>query len=343
MTFHVQRDARTGLRVVVCDDAGPVEDVSRFLESLTLRGLSRYTVEAYAYDLVVVYRWLEMTSKRLEQLRAAELLEFVAAERERGAAPRSINRRLTTCRLLYRFCTGEKLSGGPGAASVSAYYRGQGRDRDLGLHAVKRVGDLSLRVKVPHFLVEPLTADQVLLLLRSLRRYRDLAIVHVMLLCGLRSREVIDLGVDDVCSEDSRLRVFGKGAKQRVVPLSDIVLEAMHRYVRLERPPRCRDENLFVVLQGKRRGCSMTPAGLRRIFRYRRKEPQLSNANPHRLRHTFGADMARAGVRLPILQKMMGHAHPQTTLRYVNLAMADVASEYSRAMREIERWYEQST
>jgi site-specific recombinase XerD len=343
MTFTVDRDARTGLHVVVSDDTGAVEEIKRFLEALSLKGLSCHTVEAYAYDLVVVYRWLEKTGKQLEQLRAAELLEFIAAERERGTAPSSINRRLTTCRLLYRFCTGEKLSGGSGAASTSPHYRGQGRDRNLGLHTVRRVSDLPLRVKVPYFLVEPLTADQVLLLLRNLRRYRDLAIVHVMLLCGLRSREVIDLCVDDICFEDFRLRVFGKGAKQRVVPLSDIVIEALRRYLRLERPSQCPDDNLFVVLQGKRRGRAMTPAGLRRVFRHRRVEPQLSNANPHRLRHTFGADMARAGVSLTILQKMMGHANPETTLRYVNLAMTDVASEYCRAMREIERWYDQST
>ena len=84
----------------------------------------------------------------------------------------------------------------------------------------------------------------------------------------------------------------------------------------------------------------MTRAGLRRIFRTRRHQAEIANANPHRFRHTFGADMARAGVRLPVLQKMMGHAHAETTIRYVNLAMADVADEYNRAVKRIESRYQ---
>ena len=84
----------------------------------------------------------------------------------------------------------------------------------------------------------------------------------------------------------------------------------------------------------------MTAAGLRSLFRHRRgATAQLANANAHRLRHTFGADMARSGVRLPILQRMMGHADGKTTLQYVNLSMADIAAEYSRAIASIERRY----
>ena len=83
----------------------------------------------------------------------------------------------------------------------------------------------------------------------------------------------------------------------------------------------------------------MTTAGLRSLFRYRRREDELSNANAHRFRHTFGADMARAGVRLPILQRMMGHAKAETTLQYINLAMTDIAAEYRRASKVIQRRY----
>jgi integrase len=83
----------------------------------------------------------------------------------------------------------------------------------------------------------------------------------------------------------------------------------------------------------------MTRSGLRRVFRTRRMLTALSHANPHRFRHTFGADMARAGVRLPVLQKMMGHAEPETTLQYINLSMADIAAAYRKAMAVIERRY----
>ena len=76
----------------------------------------------------------------------------------------------------------------------------------------------------------------------------------------------------------------------------------------------------------------MTPAGLRSLFRNRRVRCQLPEANPHRLRHTFGADMVRAGISLPALQHLMGHSQIHTTMLYVQLAPQDVWREYARAI-----------
>ena len=84
----------------------------------------------------------------------------------------------------------------------------------------------------------------------------------------------------------------------------------------------------------------MSRAALRRIFRTRRERESLANANPHRLRHTFGADMIRAGVRLSVLQKMMGHEHPKTTLQYVNVAFTDIQDEFNRAVERVRARYE---
>jgi integrase/recombinase XerC len=83
----------------------------------------------------------------------------------------------------------------------------------------------------------------------------------------------------------------------------------------------------------------MTRGGLRSLFRHRRRKEIIKTANPHRLRHTFGTDMARCGVRLPILQKMMGHADSKMTLQYINLSMADIAAEFQRASAAIYKRY----
>ena len=84
----------------------------------------------------------------------------------------------------------------------------------------------------------------------------------------------------------------------------------------------------------------MTAEGILSLFRARRRsKKELKIANPHRFRHTFGADMARPGVRLPVLQRMMGHASGLTTLRYIRLSVDDIADEYNRAMERIERRY----
>lgn len=317
------------------DDDGPIAEANEFLSALQVRGLSPRTIRAYAYDLLLLYRWMHIASRRLRELEARDLLEFIAAQRQVGAEPRSINRRLSTTRLLYRFWTNRELGVGPRVSLPGPHYKGPGRDHYLGIHTLSRRGVRKLRVNEPRKLVEPLTPEQVRTFLRSVAHYRDLAIVHFMLLCGLRSREVLELRLGDVVFGDSQVRVRGKGDRERALPLPDVLAHALRRYQQLERPRKCTEPRLFVVLQGKHRGRPMTVSGLRSLFRHRRRRAVLAMANAHRFRHTFGADMARAGVRLPILQQMMGHADLKTTLQYVRLSMADVAEEFRRAVTKI--------
>ena len=78
----------------------------------------------------------------------------------------------------------------------------------------------------------------------------------------------------------------------------------------------------------------MTPAGLRSLFRYHRRTTGVKQANPHRFRHTFATDMVRAGVSLPALMRLMGHANIQTTLIYVQVTPIDVYQQYARAVAQ---------
>ena len=81
----------------------------------------------------------------------------------------------------------------------------------------------------------------------------------------------------------------------------------------------------------------MTPAGLRSLFRYHRQTTGVQKANPHRFRHTFASDMVRAGVSLPALMRLMGHANIQTTLIYVQVTPLDVYQQYARAVAQLIR------
>jgi integrase/recombinase XerC len=322
---------------LVGDRAEAVADANRFLDGMRMRGLSPHSVRAYAYDLAIIHRWLAAMGLELDALREPDLIGLVKAQRDVDAQPKTINRRLCVCRLFYRFCTGNELPMGAGSVAAGPHYRGRGRDRWLGLHQLPSRAR-KLYVKVPQRVIEPLTPDEVRAFLRSLRRYRDIAIVHLMLLCGLRSHEVLALELTDLDLHDRRLRARGKGGRERALPLPDLCLATIHDYLRVERPT-CSSTRLFVVLQGARRGYPMSAAGLRSLFRYRRRRGPLARANPHRFRHTFGADMARSGMRLPILQRLMGHADCRTTLAYINLSMADIAAEYRRAVDVIKRRY----
>ena len=105
------------------------------------------------------------------------------------------------------------------------------------------------------------------------------------------------------------------------MPLPPEILEVLERYLRLERP-LTNSPALFVSLKGRHRAQAMTSAGLRSLFRH------------HRLRHTCGYDMVRAGMSLPALQRLMGHSQIATTMLYVQLAPQDVWREYARAIEK---------
>lgn len=332
--WHVDKSG--GQVMVVGPDGNPDASCGTFLDRLLLRGLSLHTVEAYAYDLVLMKRWLAASRVQLMEMNSGHLHEFLAWERGRDSSPKSINRRLHTLRLFFHHVTQREL---PGASVPRRGARLAHRDRELGLQRIHGASTQRLRVKEPRRLVEPLTVEQVNELLGCLCRYRDLAIAYLMLLCGLRTQEVLNLRLTDIDLEDRRLRVQGKGGKERAVPAPALLLEVIAKYSRFERPVASATQ-VFLVMQGAKKGKPMTRAGLRKVFRTRRKRTALSNANPHRLRHTFGTDMARSGVRLPILQRMMGHAYAETTLQYVNISMVDIAAEFQRAAAKLEQRYE---
>ena len=154
-----------------------------------------------------------------------------------------------------------------------------------------------------------------------------------MLLDGLRSCEVLALQLADLQLSDAQMCVLGKGNKQRILPLPQEIRDVLEKYLHLERP-LTNSSSLFVCLKGRHRGLPLTPAGLRTLFRHHRLATQIPQANPHRFRHTFGADMVRDGISLPALQHLMGHAQIHTTMLYIQLAPQDVWREYRRAIEK---------
>jgi integrase/recombinase XerC len=301
-------------RVEVCPKTGAhrlagnkVEAQNRFLKAIEVRGLSPKTVRAYAYDLLLLCRWLSAGKKDFKRLRQTELFEFIAWDRKRGANPRSTNRRLSVCRHYYRFSFGKDLPLGVRVASPSPYFAGPGRDRFLGIWRAKRRDRLQLRVRTHRTIVEPLSQADVNQFFKTLTRFRDLSITLLLLLCGLRSSEVLSLELEDIDFSNERVRILGKGNKDRILPLPRRLADSLHSYIRLERPAQSKSKRLFLVLQGPRRGSPMTITGLRSLFRHRRSAWSIPMANPHRWRHTFACDLARSGVRLPVLQRILGH------------------------------------
>ena len=192
----------------------------------------------------------------------------------------------------------------------------------------------SLRLREPRRLPQALSQSDAAQLLASLRTWRDRAIAGLMLYCGLRSAEVLALQVGDVDIGGRWLRVVGKGQRERRVPLDAEVASVVHVYLLAERP-ESGSGRLFLVAKGPHRGQPLTAAGLRAVFRYHRGLTGIVGGHPHALRHTFGTALAEAGVDLAVMQALLGHAHVDTTARYIHLAPAHVKAEFDAARDRI--------
>jgi len=307
-------------------DEAQSEVMNGFLDAQAVRGLSVRSLRSYGYSLLNAWRWLLAERKGLLDLCEADLRDYVRFQRRSSAptAATTINHRLIVLRALYRYHHDRELPGGnPGERVV----------RRSG-YLARRRGRGTFHVKVPQRVIVPLEAKELRAFLHSLRTWRDLAIASLMFLCGLRSREVLELRLEDLSLTQARALVRGKGGKERVLPLPSEILSLVSKYLELERPKVSAD-TLFVTLKGSERGQAMTPAGLRTIFRHHRRRAGILRANPHRFRHTFGTEAVRAGMSLPVLMKLMGHAQIDTTLRYVAVSDRDVCAEFHRVTPRI--------
>lgn len=323
----------------IVGDDNAIKDINRFLNALSLRGLSPYSVRSYAYDLVIIYRWLKRDCFKLDTLEGKDLYGLIRFEKSGGHSAKTINRRLITLRVYYRFLFDQEVEKGAGFNTGPGYYRGPG-SAFMGLVVRKRRGRVSLKVKEDELLIVPLKAQEANEFVREIDSYRDLAIVGLMLFCGLRSCEVRNLEIEKINFVERKFSVMGKGGRERMVPLTDQVSQLIRSYVTIERPRSATTARLFTVSKGKTRGEPLTASGLRSFFRYRRKISGIHQANPHRFRHTFGTNMAKSKMNIRVLQQLLGHAEGSpVTQRYIHIALADISEAFYEANCEIEKKY----
>ena len=314
---------------LVDDHGRELSWANEFLDAQRVRQLSLRSLRAYAFDLLHLGRWLRETRHSLAQINQSLVLQYVRDQLDESPQPtsRTINHRLCVLRCVYHFHHGRGIPGKP-------HFQRRYKPRpQLGYSRPQQKTITNLQLREPRRIIVPLSAEEVARFWRGFRTFRDLAIVALMLLDGLRSCEVLQLQLEDLFPTDARLRVLGKGRKQRVLPLSADTLQVLQNYLHLERP-LTNSPALFLSLKGRRRGGPMTPAGLRSLFRHHRLCSRVPQANPHRFRHTFGSHMVRAGMSLPALMHLMGHADIHTTMLYVELAPEDVWREYARAVQQ---------
>jgi integrase len=330
---QTSHNAQSPVRVVEQTTNREIGWINRYLDREYVRRIANTTLRTYAHNLLHFVRWWEsvhhtgdMVEGDLAESTLLDYLKFQSSQQPRPGAS-TINDRVAVAERA--ICN--EFPEAP-CQVTHGFHQAFLRRRPMGLGR-PRVAMSRLRVKVPKRNIVPLSVNEVARFWSSFRNARDLAIVGLMLLQGLRSAEVLALNRDDVLLSEAQLRVPGKGNKFRLLPLAPETVQLLNHYLRLERPNPS-TAALFVSLKGRARGARMTSAGLRSLFRHHRQATGVKLANPHRFRHTFASDMIRGGMSLPALMQLMGHSDIQTTLLYVNVTPQDVYLQYARAVAQ---------
>lgn len=281
--------------------------VDAFAASLT--SSADNTVAAYRSDVVAFVEWAQgMGAASPAAVDRLFLRRYVAALTTQGLAKRSVARKVSALRRYFAYLRRSGVLDTDPATALRAP-SGEGR--------LPRVLDLD---DVSRLLDGPLPDDEP-----QWRRRRDDALLEVLYGSGVRVGELCGLDIDSLDLAGGAATVWGKGAKQRRVPLSAPAIDALRAWLALrgEVVPAATGAALFA----NERGSRLTPRDVRRILDRRSPRP----APPHALRHTFATHLLDGGADLRAVQELLGHADVSTTQRYTHVSNHRLRDAYREA------------
>ena len=276
------------------------------------QGLSPRTIEAYQRDLA---RFAEYADGKgiaaPADITATVMREYVYHLKDLGLSPASIRRNISALRTYFRFLVGDGLVAKDPSERLETPQRWRSLPEVLTIEEVQRL------------LASP-TLDDTLV-------FRDRALLELAYGAGLRVSEWITLGVRDLLLDEGLVRVFGKGSKERLVPIGRSAIAAAAVYLRELRPRLEHGEGKGVLFLNAR-GRPLTRMGAWKILRGHVDRAAITkHVSPHTLRHSFATHLLEGGADLRAVQEMLGHSDIATTQIYTH-----VDREY---LRQVHRSY----
>ncbi len=270
--------------------------------------LARTTLDVYGRDVRDFADWAERLGvDRPSDVTRTTVRSYLAHLTTRGYASRTIARKMASLRRYFDWCARRGDVTVDPTAGISAPGGTARLPRILKADELHQLLDESADGDAP---VDPIGSA------------RDDALMEILYGSGLRVSEVCGLDLDDVDLDRSRLTVWGKGAKQRIVPLSDPAADALRIWLAgprtqwLTRCPSIPLDEAAAALFHNRRGRRLAPRDVRRVLDRRSPVP----THPHALRHTFATHLLDGGADLRVVQELLGHADLATTQVYTHVS-----------------------
>jgi integrase/recombinase XerD len=292
-----------------------IEDFLSWMSSE--RGRARNTLSAYRRDLGAYCVWLARRGLDPLTVQSGDLIEFVVERKDSGAATSSIARQLAAIRMAHRHLAVE---------------RHRPDDPTIDLEGVR----------VPSGIPKPLTEDQVTRLLAEVagsspQHRRDLALLELLYATGARISEAVGLSMGDIDFDERLVRLYGKGAKERIVPYGGAAAAALESWFSpdgrgrlVPRQWRRRDdaEAVFLNLRG---GRLSRQAAWMVVKKYGQQAGIEADLSPHVLRHSCATHLLDHGADLRVVQEMLGHASISTTQVYTRVSQERLWEVYRSA------------
>jgi integrase/recombinase XerD len=275
--------------------------VDQFFNYLLVeKGLAQKTLEAYSRDIIRYRNFLaENKSTAFSEEDTPLILKHLILLRKAGLAARSRARHLVAIRGFYRFLVQEKILRNDPARLIDLPKSG---------------------LKLPHVL----STEEIELLLKAPDTdkpigIRDVAMLELLYAAGLRVSELINLKLQDINLEAGFVRIFGKGSRERIVPIGVHAREKINTYLKTVRSPRLKQISspyLFIARAGK----PMTRQGFWKLLRRYAMQARLNKKiTPHSIRHSFASHLLEGGADLRAVQIMLGHVDISTTQIYTHV------------------------
>lgn len=291
---------------------GPWDEALALLDAdLRRRGAAEKTRKAYSVDLGQLAAWAAAQGLSPAALTARDLRRYAAHLGQARPAPATVARKLAAQRALFRVL------------------REHGR-------IAHNPAELIPGPKKPSKLPRTLKPDEVAALLDRIPastplEVRDRALFELAYACGLRAEELVSLDTASVDFDGEEVRVEGKGAKTRFVPVGETALAALARYLERARPALAAGDGepaLFLSKSGRR----LSTSDVRRRLRvWERAAAAQGGISPHALRHSFATHLLEGGADLRAIQELLGHASLSTTQIYTRVDSARLRTAYARS------------
>ncbi|WP_271195285.1 site-specific tyrosine recombinase XerD [Pseudomonas turukhanskensis] len=285
--------------------------IDQFLDALWMeKGLSEHSRSAYRSDLAHFNGWLQERGLNLPEIGRDVLLDHLGWRLQEKYVARSTARFLSAVRGFYRYLLRENLIAVDPTLQVEMPQLGRPLPKSLS------------EADVEALLAAPETSEPIGL--------RDRAMLEVLYACGLRVTELISLTLEQVNLRQGVLRVFGKGSKERLVPMGEEAIVWIERYMR-EARPQLLEGRPSDVLFPSNRGEQMTRQTFWYRIKHHAKVAGISKAlSPHTLRHAFATHLLNHGADLRVVQMLLGHSDLSTTQIYTHIARARLQELHAR-------------